>query len=215
LGFKLNVMALTPSTMPALGTQAPSFSLPDIISGKTVSLDAVMGDKGVLVMFICGHCPFVVHVQSQLAQLGKDYQDSGLGIAAICSNDEGVSPRDSLANLKAQAEQQGFVFPYLKDDSQDVAKAYDAACTPSAIANTQARNTFAYSAACAPRGCRVPCWGAWFGRSEPSLPARPWPSQASVTPLYSVTAVTSRGKFGATPDRYARIRTRSGATASR
>jgi peroxiredoxin len=130
LGFKLNVMALTPSTMPALGTQAPSFSLPDIISGKTVSLDAVMGDKGVLVMFICGHCPFVVHVQSQLAQLGKDYQDSGLGIAAICSNDEGVSPRDSLANLKAQAEQQGFVFPYLKDDSQDVAKAYDAACTP-------------------------------------------------------------------------------------
>jgi len=123
-------MALTPSTMPALGTQAPTFSLPDIVSGTTVSLDDATGDKGVLVMFICGHCPFVVHVQSQLARVGKDYQDSGIGIAAICSNDEGVSPRDSLANLKAQAEQQGFVFPYLKDDSQDVAKAYDAACTP-------------------------------------------------------------------------------------
>ena len=126
----LIVMALTPSTMPALGTQAPTFSLPDIVTGKTVSLDDVTGDKGVLVMFICGHCPFVVHVQSQLAQLGKDYRDSGVGIVAICSNDEDVSPRDSLANLKAQAEQQGFVFPYLKDDSQDVAKAYDAACTP-------------------------------------------------------------------------------------
>lgn len=123
-------MALTPSTMPALGTQAPTFSLPDIVTGKTVSLDDVMGDKGVLVMFICGHCPFVVHVQAELSQLGKDYQDSGVGVVAICSNDEGVSPRDSLANLKTQAVQQGFVFPYLKDESQDVARAYDAACTP-------------------------------------------------------------------------------------
>jgi peroxiredoxin len=123
-------MALTPSTMPALGTQAPTFSLPDIVSGKTVSLDDVTGDKGVLVMFICAHCPFVIHVQSQLARLGKDYQDSGIGIVAICSNDEGVSPRDSVANLKAQAEQQVFVFPYLKDETQDVAKAYEAACTP-------------------------------------------------------------------------------------
>lgn len=116
--------------MPALGTQAPAFSLPDIVSGKTVSLDDVRGEKGVLVMFICGHCPYVVHVQSELARLGKDYQNSGIGIAAICSNDEGVSPRDSLANLRTQAKEQGFVFPYLKDDSQDVAKAYDAACTP-------------------------------------------------------------------------------------
>jgi peroxiredoxin len=123
-------MALTPSTMPALGTQAPTFSLPDIVSGKTVSLDDVTGDKGVLVMFICEHCPFVIHVQSELSQLGKDYRNSGIGIAAICANDEGISPRDSLANLKAQAVQQGFNFPYLKDDSQDVAKAYDATCTP-------------------------------------------------------------------------------------
>ena len=128
--FKLNVKALTPSTIPALGTQAPTFSLPDIVSGKKVSLDDVTGDKSVLVMFICGHCPFVIHMQSELAGLGTDNQSSGIGIAAICSNDEGLSTRDSLANLKAQAEQQGFVFPYLKDASQDVAKAYDAACTP-------------------------------------------------------------------------------------
>ena len=80
----LIVMALTPSTMAALGTQAPTFSLPDIVTGKIVSLDDVMGDKGVLVMFICGHCPFVVHVQSELARLGRDYQNSGIGIAAIC-----------------------------------------------------------------------------------------------------------------------------------
>src|SRR5690606_31463549 len=108
-GFMLIVMALTASTMPALGTQAPDFSLPDIISGKTVSLDDVAGPKGVLVMFICGHCPFVVHVQGQLAKLGKDYQDSGIGIVAICSNDEEVSPRDSVENLRKQTETQGFV----------------------------------------------------------------------------------------------------------
>lgn len=126
----LNVMALTPSRMPALGTQAPSFVLPDIISGRTVSLDHIAGDKGVLVMFICAHCPFVIHVQSELAQLGKDYKDSGIGIAAICSNDEGISPRDSIADLRTQAEREGFVFPYLQDESQEVARAYDAACTP-------------------------------------------------------------------------------------
>ena len=126
----LIVMALTPSTMPALGTRAPNFSLPDIVTGRTVSLHDVTEDKGVLVMFICAHCPFVIHVQSELARLGRDYQNSGIGIVAICSNDEGVSPRDSQANLKKQAEEQGFVFPYLKDESQDIAKAYDAACTP-------------------------------------------------------------------------------------
>lgn len=126
----LIVMALTASTMPALGLQAPDFSLPDIVSGKTVSLDKAAGPKGLLAMFICGHCPFVIHIQKQLALLGKDYQDSGVGIVAICSNDEGVSPRDSDANLKKQAETCGFVFPYLRDESQAIAKAYDAACTP-------------------------------------------------------------------------------------
>ncbi len=126
----LFVMALTASTMTALGTEAPDFSLSDVRTGGAVNLSDVTGDKGVLVMFICSHCPFVVHVQAQLAQLGKDYASSGVGIVAICSNDETVSPSDSLANLKAQAEAQGFTFPYLRDDSQDVARAYDAACTP-------------------------------------------------------------------------------------
>lgn len=126
----LFVMALTASTMPALGTQAPQFSLPDVVNGKTVSIDDVAGEKGLLVMFICAHCPFVIHVQGELAQLGKDYKDSGVGIVAICSNDEKVSPGDNAANLKAQAQTQGFGFPYLHDESQEVARAYDAACTP-------------------------------------------------------------------------------------
>lgn len=126
----LFVMALTASTMPTLGSAAPDFTLPSVTTGDTVSLSDVSGDKGVLVMFICSHCPFVVHVQRQLAQVGKDYASSGVGIVAICSNDETVSPTDSLANLKAQAEAQGFTFPYLHDESQDVARAYDAACTP-------------------------------------------------------------------------------------
>jgi peroxiredoxin len=126
----LFVMPLTASTMPALGTAAPNFSLPDVTTGATVALSDVTGDKGVLVMFICSHCPFVVHVQEQLAQLGKDYASSGIGIVAICSNDETVSPTDSIGNLKAQAATQGFTFPYLRDESQEVARAYDAACTP-------------------------------------------------------------------------------------
>lgn len=126
----LFVMALTASTMPALGTPAPDFSLPDVTTGQTVSLSDVTGDKGVLVMFICSHCPFVLHVQEQLAQLGKDYASSGIGVVAICSNDETVSPTDSLENLSAQAANQGFTFPYLRDEGQEVAKAYDAACTP-------------------------------------------------------------------------------------
>lgn len=126
----LFVMALTASTMPALGTPAPDFALSDVTSRKTITLSDVTGDKGVLVMFICSHCPFVVHVQEQLAQLGKDYATSGIGIVAICSNDETVSPTDSLENLSAQAAKQGFTFPYLRDESQKVAKTYAAACTP-------------------------------------------------------------------------------------
>ena len=127
----LIVMALTPSTMAALGTQAPTFSLPDIVTGKIVSLDDVMGDKGVLVMFICGHCPFVVHVQSELARLGRDYQNSGIGIAAICSNDEGVSPRDSLANLKARPSND------IRVDGRDLRVAMDALIAGKAVSEDQ------------------------------------------------------------------------------
>jgi peroxiredoxin len=126
----LFVMPLIASTMLDLGTAVPNFSLPDVTTGATVSLSDVKGDKGVLVMFICSHCPFVVHVQGQLAQLGKDYAASGIGIVAICSNDETVSPTDSVEHLKAQAATQRFAFPYLRDESQEVARAYNAACTP-------------------------------------------------------------------------------------
>jgi peroxiredoxin len=121
-------MAMTPSTMLALGTPAPAFTLPDT-NGKIVSLADFRG-KPVLVMFICNHCPFVKHVAPQLAQLGRDYQNRGLGIVAISSNDVANYPDDSPAKMKDQAGRTGYTFPYLYDETQAVAKAYRAACTP-------------------------------------------------------------------------------------
>ena len=123
-------MALTASTMLDLGVEAPAFSLPNVTDGGMVSLDDVAKDKGELVMFICAHCPFVIHVQKELAQIGKDYADSAVGIVAISANDVGTHPQDSPDNLKKQAAEQGFAFPYLYDESQDAARAYSAACTP-------------------------------------------------------------------------------------
>lgn len=123
-------MALTASTMLALGTQAPDFALPDVVSGQTISLSTFAGKKALLVMFICQHCPFVKHVQVELAKLGKDYQDSSLGIVAISSNDVVTYPADAPDNLKEMAITLGFTFPYCYDESQEVAKAYTAACTP-------------------------------------------------------------------------------------
>jgi peroxiredoxin len=123
-------MALTPSTMLALGTVAPDFALPDVVSGKTVRRDDFRGKKALLVMFICAHCPFVKHVEAELAKLGKDYAARPLGIAAISSNDAETHPADAPQGLKRQAETFGFGFPYLYDESQAVARAYDAACTP-------------------------------------------------------------------------------------
>lgn len=120
-------MSLTASTMMDLGTVAPPFSLPDVRTGKNVSLPA--SGKPLLVMFICKHCPFVVHVKEQLARLGKDYA-SRVDIVAISSNDATTHPDDSPANLKKMAEDLGFVFPLCHDELQDVAKAYTAACTP-------------------------------------------------------------------------------------
>ena len=116
--------------MLSLGTQAPSFNLPDAVSGKTISLDDFNAKKGLLVMFICQHCPFVKHVQSQLAQLGQDYLDQNLGIVAISANDVSTHPSDSPENLKIMAEKEGFNFPFCYDETQAVAKAYKAACTP-------------------------------------------------------------------------------------
>ena len=123
-------MAQTLSTMLALGTPAPPFALPDVVSGADVSLDTFADDRALLVMFICRHCPFVKHVQGELARIGRDYAGRGVGIVAISSNDARAYPDDAPDRLAAMAREQGFVFPVCHDDSQAVAKAYTAACTP-------------------------------------------------------------------------------------
>jgi peroxiredoxin len=122
-------MAVT-STMLALGTEAPDFSLRDTVSGSTVSLADFADQPGMLVMFISNHCPYVKHVRAELAQIGRDYKGSGIGIVAIGANDPEVSPGDAPDLMKEEAETQGYVFPYLFDETQDVAAAYTAMCTP-------------------------------------------------------------------------------------
>jgi peroxiredoxin len=123
-------MARTESTMLELGTPAPAFALPDVVTGKTVRLDELRGKDALLVMFLCTHCPFVKHVEQALAALGNDYADKSLNIVAISSNDAANYTEDSPVGLKEQAERLGFRFPYLYDESQQVARAYKAACTP-------------------------------------------------------------------------------------
>jgi peroxiredoxin len=116
--------------MQPLGSAAPDFSLPDVVTGKKISLKDSAGRKALLVMFICRHCPYVVHVKHELAKLGRDYAAKDLGIVAISSNDAEHYPDDGPAKLKEMAQELGFGFPYLYDESQEVAKAYAAACTP-------------------------------------------------------------------------------------
>lgn len=123
-------MARTESAMLALGTSAPDFVLTDVVTSHQVSTQAVCGPKGMLVMFICRHCPFVKHLEEALAQLGRDYQTSGVGVVAISSNDATSDPDDAPESLAEQALASGFTFPYLYDETQEVARAYDAACTP-------------------------------------------------------------------------------------
>lgn len=123
-------MALTPSTMLPLGTKAPDFQLPDVVSGQTISLETFAEKQALLVMFICRHCPFVKHVQAELAQIGQDYGDRGVGILAISSNNVTTHPEDAPDLLKQMAISLGFNFPYCYDATQAVAKAYKAACTP-------------------------------------------------------------------------------------
>ena len=127
------------STMLELGTPAPAFSLPDVVSGRTISLATFEGEKALLVMFICRHCPFVVHVQQELARLGHDYQAQDVGIVAISANDAGAYPDDRPERLKEMAEEQGFVFPFCYDETQAVAKAYQAVCTPDFFLFDEAR----------------------------------------------------------------------------
>lgn len=123
-------MAMTASTMLPLGTQAPDFQLPDVVSDKMISLATFKGKQALLVMFICQHCPFVKHIKEELAQLGKDYVNCHVGIVAISSNDVSNYPMDAPEHLKSMAVELGFTFPMCYDESQETAKAYTAACTP-------------------------------------------------------------------------------------
>ena len=122
-------MARTPSTMVPLGTAAAAFNLPNV-DGRMVSLDTAAGPRGTLVMFICNHCPFVKHVADQLAQVGREAIGRGIGVVAISANDVATHPADSPEQMVREAEERGYPFPYLYDESQEVAKAYKAACTP-------------------------------------------------------------------------------------
>ncbi|MBK9291593.1 MAG: thioredoxin family protein [Bacteroidetes bacterium] len=123
-------MALTPTRQIPLGFKAPDFLLPDMISGRKLSFQDIKGEKGTLVMFICNHCPYVKHVIHELVRLGKDYLPKGIGFVAINSNDALKYPEDSPELMKEFAARHGFPFPYLYDETQDVARAYEAACTP-------------------------------------------------------------------------------------
>ncbi|MBW4625817.1 MAG: redoxin domain-containing protein [Brasilonema octagenarum HA4186-MV1] len=123
-------MALTASTMLPLGTKAPDFHLLDVLHEETISLSTFADKQGLLVMFICQHCPFVKLVKSELAQLGKDYVHNGLGMVAISSNDVHNYPDDDPEFLRAMAIELDFKFPFCYDESQKTAKAYTAACTP-------------------------------------------------------------------------------------
>ena len=143
-------MSKTQSVMVELGTVAPAFELPDVVSGRAMGRDDVVaawgddvsegaireglnatgdGRRGLLVMFLCVHCPYVKHVEEELARLGRDYQGK-IGMVAISSNDVEAYPEDSPEEMKKQAERLGFVFPYLYDATQEVARKYAAACTP-------------------------------------------------------------------------------------
>ena len=122
-------MALTASTMLSLGTAAPDFCLPDT-EGAKVALSDFDGNRVLLVMFICNHCPYVKHVRHELARLGRDYASRGVGMVAINANDAAAYPEDSPEKMRAEKASAGYPFPYLYDETQEVAKAYGAACTP-------------------------------------------------------------------------------------
>lgn len=123
-------MANTPSNMMPLGTKAPDFILKDTISDQELSLNTLKGDIGTVIMFICNHCPFVIHVNPELVKMAKEYQSKGISFIAISSNDVINYPQDAPDLMKQQAKKVGYPFPYLYDATQETAKKYDAACTP-------------------------------------------------------------------------------------
>ena len=123
-------MAAIPSNMNPLGFEAPEFELLDTVSGTRVSLNELKSDKGTLIMFICNHCPYVKHVNGELVNLAGDYMPEGISFIAISSNDAEKYPEDGPEKMKEYATRLGYPFPYLYDEMQEVARAYDAACTP-------------------------------------------------------------------------------------
>lgn len=123
-------MSLTDSTMMPLGTPAPMFDLPDTVSGQKLDFNAIAGPSGTVVMFICNHCPYVLHIIDEIAEIAVQYQPQGVGFVAISSNDVNERPEDGPDYMKRLAGEKSFVFPYLYDESQAVARAYDAVCTP-------------------------------------------------------------------------------------
>ncbi|MCP4975779.1 MAG: thioredoxin family protein [Maribacter sp.] len=123
-------MASTPSNMLPLGTKAPHFELMDTVSDKILTLDSLKGDIGTIIMFICNHCPFVIHVNPEVAKMAKIYQKKGIAFIAISSNDIVNYPQDAPHFMKKIAGEADYTFPYLYDHTQAIAKAYDAACTP-------------------------------------------------------------------------------------
>ena len=123
-------MARTPSNMLPLGTTAPDFTLTDTVTNKPINLRDIKGEKGTVVMFICNHCPFVIHVNEEIVRVANDYRSQGFGFVAISSNDIENYPQDGPHEMWKVARKNKYTFPYLFDETQEIAKAYDAACTP-------------------------------------------------------------------------------------
>jgi len=123
-------MAATLSNMLPLGTKAPDFKLFDTVSGKQLTYNDIKGKNGTVIMFICNHCPYVLHVNPQIVKIANEYQDKGIGFVGISSNDVENYPQDAPELMTQQAKKVGYNFPYLYDETQEVAKAYQAACTP-------------------------------------------------------------------------------------
>ena len=171
-------MTPTVSTMQALGARAPEFELPDTVSGETVRLSDFADKRGLLVMFICNHCPYVKHIREGLAQLGRDYADREVGIVAISANDPTAFPDDAPEKMKAEAERVGYNFPYLFDGSQAVAKAFTAACTPDFFLFDQDRTLVYRGQFDAGRpGNGIPVTGAYLRRAlDQLLAGKPVPA---------------------------------------
>ena len=123
-------MAFTESNMLPLGSEAPPFYLPDTVSGKMMSLRDLASDKATVIMFLCNHCPYVLHVNEEIVRIANEYSKKGIAFVGISSNDVKNYPEDGPERMKIQAKRVGYTFPYMYDESQNVAKAFDAACTP-------------------------------------------------------------------------------------